>query len=435
MRRSRHIFSAALVAAFLCLPSGNAQITTANIVGTVTDPSGAVVPKAKVTITNAGTQQVRSIETAGGGDYAFNLVEPGRYSLRIEFQGFKAFGANNVIVGAGDRLRVDAAMQVGGSAESVEVVGESAPALQTESSTVQNVVSDRAVQELPLNNRNITGLIQVAPGVTTGDPNAMSSGNRAADRRPTATFSANGQADTANNQMVDGMDNNERNWGLNGIRPSVDAIAEVHVQTSNYSAEFGRASGAIVNLITKSGTNDFHGSVFEYFRNDIFDARNFFSIDKAEYRQNQFGGSIGGRIIRNKTFFFADIEEGRNIVGQTSIYTVPTLYEQQHPGDLSDIGGPVVPANKINPVSLNLFKLFPAPNKPGTVGNFVSNPKRSQFSTATDIKIDHHFNDSNTLFVRYSYSPFDTQFAGRIPDRRCERNQNRSQSRILLRTI
>ena len=214
MRRSSYVFTAALLAVILCGSISYAQVTTANILGTVTDTSGAVVPNAKVTITNAGTQLVRAMETGAGGDYAFNLVEPGRYVLRIEVRGFKTFVASSVSVGAGERLRVDAPMEVGESAESIQVVGES-PALQTDSSTVQDVVNEKTVQDLPLNNRNLTGLIQLSAGVTPGDPNALSSGNRAFDRRPTATFSANGQSDQLNNQIVDGMDNNERFQGLN----------------------------------------------------------------------------------------------------------------------------------------------------------------------------------------------------------------------------
>ncbi|MGA8027072.1 MAG: hypothetical protein WB992_07990, partial [Bryobacteraceae bacterium] len=187
------------------------------------------------------------------------------------------------------------------------------------------------------------------------------------------------------------------------------------VLTNSYPAEYGRTAGAIVNVITKSGSNDFHGSLFEYFRNDIFDARDFFAITKPEYRQNQFGGSLGGPIVKNRTFFFGDVEETRIVQGQTETSTVPTLFEEQNPGNFSDIGGPIIPAQGINPVSLSLFKLYPAPNRPGTFNNYNSNPAKTQFATATDERVDHRFNDNNSIFVRYSYNPVTTFVPGAFP--------------------
>lgn len=406
-------YTASLLLIFSTLAT--AQMTTGDILGTVSDTTGAVVPNAQVTITNLGTQQTRKMSSTGSGDYVFNLLQPGRYSLRIEVSGFKSYDVREVIVGAGDRIRVDARMQVGEVSESVEVKGEAAPALQTDSSTVQDVVTERAVQDLPLNGRNFIGLVQVTAGVNAGPPNAISSGNRPDDRRPTSSFSANGQSDLFNNQMVDGLDNNERIQGLSGLRPSVDGIAEVRVLTNNYSATYGRTAGAIVNIITKAGSNQFHGSVYEYFRNDIFDARDFFAASTPEYRQNQFGGSLGGPIVKNRTFFFGDVEESRIVQGRTFTSTVPTLYEQQHPGDFSDIGGSVVPPALINPIALSLFKLLPAPNKPGRINNYVSSPNKTQFSTALDGRIDHRFNDNNSVFVRYGFNPVSTFTPGAFP--------------------
>jgi hypothetical protein len=334
--------------------------------------------------------------------------------MHIESAGFKSFDLAEVNVGAGDRVRVDAQMQPGDLTESVEVTGHAA-VLQTDSSTVQDVVTAQAVQDLPLNGRNLVGLIQVTAGVNAGPPNAISSGNRPDDRRPTSSFSANGQSDLFNNQMVDGLDNNERTLGLSGVRPSIDAIAEVRVLTNNYTAEDGRTAGAIVNIITKAGSNDFHGSLYEYFRNDVFDARDFFAATKPEYRQNQFGGSLGGPIVKNRTFFFADIGESRVIQGRTFTSTVPTLYQQQHPGDFSDIGGPVVPPALINPIALSLFKLYPVPNKPGRINNYSSTGNKTQNSTAIDTRFDHHFNDRNFLFARYSFNPVSTYIPGAFP--------------------
>jgi hypothetical protein len=204
-----------------------AQVTTADVVGTVTDSSAAALPRAKVTIINLDTQFTRSVETTGSGDYVFNLLPPERYSIRIEAAGFKSYDVPEVMAGAGDRVRIDAELQMGLMTESVEVKGEAAPALQTDSSTIQDVVTEHAVQDLPLNGRNLVGLVQVTAGVNPGPPDAISSGNRPDDRRPSSSYSANGQSDLLNNQMVDGLDNNEREQGFSGVRPSIDAIAEV----------------------------------------------------------------------------------------------------------------------------------------------------------------------------------------------------------------
>lgn len=405
--------------------TATAQVTTADILGTVTDSSGAVVAGAKVNVVSLGTKVTRTVETSGSGDYVFNLLQPGRYSVHIEALRFKAFDVSEVSAGAGDRVRVDAKMQVGQTSESVTVSAEVVPALQTDSSTVQDVVTEKSVQDLPLNGRNLTSLVQITAGVNAGPPNAISSGNRPDDRRPTSAFSANGQSDLLNNSLIDGLDNNEREQGFNGFRPSIDGIAEVRVLTNDYPAEVGRAAGAIVNVITKAGSNELHGSLYEYFRNDIFDARDFFAIvgKKPEFRQNQFGGSLGGSIVKNKIFFFGDIEENRIVQGITYTSTVPTLHEEQNPGDFSDLcpggpgtacaGGPIL--MNLSPVALNYFKLYPAPNLAGMANNFESSPAKTQYSTTFDLRLDHHINDNNSLFVRYGYNPVSTFIPGRLP--------------------
>ncbi|MGA8029989.1 MAG: carboxypeptidase-like regulatory domain-containing protein, partial [Bryobacteraceae bacterium] len=205
-----------------------AQVTTGTIVGTVTDASGGVVSHAKVTVTNIGTDASRSMDSDEAGNYAFNLLRAGQYRVHIEAPGFQSFEVDQATVGVGDTLRIDAHIQVGESSETVEVTSE-APLLQTDSSAVQSTVTERAVQDLPLNGRNLTGLVQVQPGVNAGPPNAISSGNRPDDRRPTSAYSANGQSDLFNNNQVDGLDNNEREQGFTGIRPSIDGVSEVRV--------------------------------------------------------------------------------------------------------------------------------------------------------------------------------------------------------------
>jgi len=332
-----------------------AQLTNGDVIGTVTDTTGAVIPGAKVTLTNLGTKVAAATTTNGTGDYTFNLLIPGQYTVTIEAKGFKKLVFPGFALAAGDRLRENASLELGSMEETVVVIA-AGPLLQTDSSTVQSTVTEQSVQDLPLNGRNFINLVQTQPGVNAGSPSAISSGQRPNDRAATSTVSANGQSDLYNNQMIDGMDNNVRAQGLIGVSPSIDAIAEVQVQTSNVSADVGFAAGAVVNIITKSGTNTFHGSAFEYFRNDIFDARDWFAkagtTPKPEWRQNQFGGSIGGPIVKNKTFFFADVQDNRIIQGLSSgLTTVPSV--QEHPGcpgnttgnyDFTDNGGTVVPS-------------------------------------------------------------------------------------------
>ena len=398
----------------------HAQETSADVLGTVTDPSGAVVPGAAVKLTNLGTQIAQTARSNNSGDYVFTLLTPGRYSLSVAAPNFKTVVVPVIVLAAGDRNRENAVLASGTASESVTVTAD-APLLQRESSSLTSVVTEQPVQDLPLNGRNVVNLVQIQPGVNAGPPDAISSGQRPDDRRSTSTISANGQNDLYNNELVDGMDNNEREQGVIGVRPSIDAIAEVKVDTNNFTAEIGRDAGAVVNVITKSGSNHLHGSAYEFFRNDIFDARDFFArtgeVAKPEYRQNQFGGSIGGPLQKDKTFFFADAEDSRVIQGQSSgLLTVPTLYEDQHPGDFTDIGGPYVPTAYLSPIGLDYFKLFPAPNVPGAIfQNYESVTNKTQFAFTADGRIDHHFNNGNQVYGRYSYNNINTFLPGPFP--------------------
>ena len=285
-----------------------AQVTTADIVGRVTDSSNAVLPGATVTVENAGTHETRVAPTNESGDYAFTLLPIGTYTIKIELQGFSSQNAR-LTLAAGDRARIDAKLQVGAVAENVTVTGES-PLLQTDTATLSSLVTEKAVQDLPVNGRNFVRLVQLVPGATEGVPNSLASGTRPDDRRQTSAISINGALDNQNNQLIDGIDNNERFIGTVIVKPSIDAIAEVKVQTNMYTAEVGRTAGGVVNIVTKSGSNGFHGSLFEFNRNDRFDARNFFATTgpKPALDQNQFGGSVGGPVARNRTFFFGDFE-------------------------------------------------------------------------------------------------------------------------------
>jgi len=417
------LFIAALLILGLQNMALHAQVSTADVVGTVTDASGAIVPGAKVVLTNVATQVQATAVSNSSGDYLFTYLVPGTYSLRAEATGFQALVLSNIVLAAGDRARENAPLKVGKISETVEVSAET-PLLQRESSSIGSVIGEQDVQDLPLDGRNFFNLVQVQPGVTAGAPNAISSGQRPDDRRATSTISANGQPDFYNNELVDGVDNNEILQGVIAVRPSIDAIDQITIDTSNFTAEVGRDAGAVVNIITKSGSNGFHGSVYEFFRNDIFDAREFTApvgvVPKPEYRQNQFGGSIGGPIVKDKTFFFADAEDSRVIQGQsTGPLTVPTLFEQQNPGNFSDLtGGPIVPV--LSATGLAYFQLYPQPNLPASAAdnyadNYTNVVKTTAYNLTADGRIDHHFSNGDTLYARYSYNKTNSYIPGAFP--------------------
>jgi hypothetical protein len=429
-------FGLAIICSGFFARFAEAQLTNGDVIGTVTDTNGALIPGAKVTLTNTGTNIAVSTTTDGTGDYTFNLLNPGQYMVAIEAKGFKKLVIPGLALAAGDRLRENANMEPGNVEETVEVTA-AAPLLQTDSSTVQSTVTEQSVQDLPLNGRNFINLVQAQPGVNSGSSGAISSGQRPDDRAATSTVVANGQSDVFNNELIDGLDNNEREQGFIGVSPSVDAIAEVQVETNNFSADVGRSAGAVVNIITKSGTDTFHGSAFEYFRNDIFNTRDWFAktgaTPKPEYRQNQFGGSIGGPIVKNKTFFFADIQNNRVVQGISSgLLTVPSVRENPGcPGntsgnyDFTDDGGSVLPAAYANQVGKAYFSMFPCPNvsATATVDNYESVVKQPQTTLSADGRIDQHFSNGDTLFGRYSYNNVNTNvprlFSG-SKSRRCD---------------
>jgi hypothetical protein len=393
-----------------------AQGVTADVLGTVTDNTGAVVPNAAVTIENIGTHEKRAATTSATGEYTFTLLPIGTYTLQASSPGFSTFSLPSISVSAGDRRRIDAKLQLGSLDQRI-VVTDAPPALQTDDSTVGTTIGEQAVQNLPTNGRNFINLAQLVPGANSGTANSIASGSRPDDRRETSAVSVNGQSTMVNTEEIDGLDNNERIIGTIGIRPSIDAIQEFRVETNQYTAEVGRTAAAVINILTKSGTNSFHGSAYEFLRNDKLDARDFFATTgaKPEFRQNQFGGSIGGPIIRDKSFFFADFEGLRRVQGTTSTVTVPTSFEEQNPGNFSDAGGPVLTPAQLNPIALNYYKLYPAPNKAGFANNFVSSPNDTQNAELADARFDEHFNQNNLFFARYSINRTNTNTPGPFP--------------------
>jgi hypothetical protein len=390
---------------------GKAQTTTADVVGTVTDSSGAVLPNAKVTVENLATYVAHTAQTTSSGEYDVPFLLPGHYSVRVELASFKTFSVADITLQVGDRARVDAQLQVGDSSQTVEVAGQS-PLLQSETSTVSSSITEHAVQDLPLATRNLTSLITYTAGANEGaSVDSLSSGQRPDDRRQTSAFSVNGQDVELNNEQIDGTDNNERIIGTIGVKPPIDAIEEVTVQSNNYIAESGRTPGGLVSVVTKSGGNNFHGSAYEFFQNDKLNARNPFDVapnPKSEQRQNDFGGSIGGPIIHDRTFFFFSYEGFRQVAGVSSpiFSSVPTAAEQALGPAGIVAADPNIPAGTpVDPVAANLFKLYPLPNTgaPGQLtNNFVFDPNNVQSSNSYDARVDHRFNDKNLFFARFT---------------------------------
>lgn len=428
MIRARHIGLVAC-AWLLAAVTAGAQVTTADVIGRVTDASGGALPGATVTLTNPATGDVRSQPTNESGDYIFSLLPIGRYQVSVELSGFSSF-KGNVQLSAGDRQRVNAQLAVGSVSETIQV-SASAPTIQTDSATVGALLPATAVQDLPLNGRNVIGLVRMVPGANEGLPSSLSSGNRPDDRRQTSTVSVNGQNDVLNNNLIDGIDNNERYIGSIGVRPSVDAIAEVKVQTNMYTAETGRTAGAVVNILTKSGTNDLHGSGYGFFRNEKFDAYDFFARrdqPKPMLKQQQWGGSLGGPIVKNRTFFFADYERYHQQRGQTFLSTVPTA--KMRTGDFSELltrgitiydplstprvafPNNVIPANRLDAVAMQFINLYPTPSNGALGSNFTTTVNREQTSDTWDLRLDHRLTKNGTLYLRYSDNGVDTRVPG-----------------------
>ncbi len=322
-------FLAFAVGIVLSVGSVQAQVDTGSITGTITDPSGAVLSGAKVTLTNEGTAISLTATSAADGVYSFSPVRIGSYKIEAAYKGFKTEVSAHIVVDVSARVLANFQLQPGAVSETVEV-NTTAPVLQAEDASVGQVLDQRNVNNLPLNGRNFTFLAQLAAGVNT--PESDTRGNASS-----GAFTANGNRPAQNNYMLDGIDNNSDTVDfLNGtnfvVLPPVDAIAEFKVQTSDFSAEFGRSGAAVLNATIKSGTNQFHGSVWEFFRNDKLDAPDYFEdaghVPKGELRQNQFGFTAGGPVIKDKVFFFGDYEGFRRVQGTILTGSVPTAIER-----------------------------------------------------------------------------------------------------------
>ena len=401
------------------------------VTGIVTDVSGAVVAGARVVATDTETNETRTVETLASGSYTVGPLRLGTYDITVEKPGFKKEIWRGVAIHAQDRARLDFRLAVGQVSDAVLVTAET-PLLDSETATLSNVVNEREIRELPLNGRNFQQLAWLSAGVL---PSTQG-------RDATSGFNANGQQVTENNFILDGIDNNNNVMGMQDkkaqvIIPSLDAVSEFKLLTSNYSAEFGRNSGAVMIVSIKSGTNAFHGTAFEYLRNDYFDARNTFNYVQGadgkahptKLRQNQYGGTFGGPVIRNRTFFFGSYERFSQNNGQTLSGTVPTDAEKQgiFPTSLAIIKDPTtgqpfpgnqIPTSRFDPTAAKMLSLWPESNfaGSGTRQNFVSNPAATLNRNSIDARVDHNFSDSDKLFVRFSHQTLDSNNGSIFPE-------------------
>ncbi len=399
------------------------QAVTATLIGTVTDSSSAVVPNANVTITETNTGVVRRIVTNAEGAYTQPYLPPGTYKVEVERQGFKKFERDKIELNVATTARIDAQLEAGAVTETVNVTAEAA-LLQTDRADVSRTVTAQAVRELPVPNRSFQALVGLLPGVSVPVANFTA----LEDPQRTTFYQANGQGNSANNVQVDGVDNNNPTLGLTIYIPPAEAVQEVNISTSNYTAEFGRAGGAVVNVVTRGGTNEFHGAVFDFHRNRALRARNFFNFEpqpKPALIRNQYGATLGGPIRRNKTFFFGSFQGVNQRQATTQLNTIPvadwrggnfagvqglTLHDPAT-GNADGTGrlpfaNNVIPQSRFHPVARALTPLIPGTTASGLINNIVGNVPFRLDGYNYDARVDHNFNERNSIFVKYNISPY-----------------------------
>jgi len=451
-RRSVSVFEKVFVGMALCLTltaSCWAQTVNATLSGSVTDPSGAIIPDAQITATNVATGVTWKTVSDSSGNYIFQSLPPGTYSFRFEKSGFKATILSNITLQVDQKASMNAQLQVGSVAQTVEV-RSAAPLVNTTTASVGTVINNEHVVDLPLNLRQYGSLATLVPGTVT-DNGGFASSSIGSPFSGTS-FNANGNRSSSNNYLIDGIMSRNLSFGGFALQPPPDAVQEFNLQTNIYNAAFGLTAGSTINLATKSGTNDIHGSVYEFLRNSGIDARNFFAASVPEFRRNQFGFAVGGPIKKDKAFWFVNYEGLREISGNSLGSTIPTSQELQ--GNLSGAltgkttnlcgaGGPAnlnfdsgqlfnpatvqsftcpagsasagssilvgqpIPGNiitNIDPVAQKAlsFNPFPAPNRVG-LPNFVNQQPYTENDNTFIIRGDDNVSNDDKLFARYMF--------------------------------
>lgn len=400
--------AAALVLALVVAAGlGRAQVTSSSIAGQVLDPSGKAIANAEVVATDVGRAVVRKTVTDSSGAYRLVGLAPATYAVSASAQGFANAVQEDLILAVDTQLGVDFHLSVAGTQQTVQVTA-TVRGIQTESAELGIVMDQHWIDTLPLDRRDFLQLALLVPGVLPAVEGSELS------TRGSFAMHANGGREEYNNFLLDGVDNNDPYVNRYVVQPSVDSIQEFKTATNSYSAEYGRSGAGQVNVITRAGTNAFHGTLYEYLRNRVLDARNFFDgSDKPKFIRNQFGFGVGGPVIHSKTFFFASVDFLRERRGLSRLATVPT--QAQRSGDLSGLavvvvdpftGQPfpanMIPSNRIDPVALQVLDLFPLPNRLGTSGNFLKDVVQREDQTQGNFRIDHHLTASDEITLRYS---------------------------------
>ncbi|WP_031498300.1 TonB-dependent receptor [Bryobacter aggregatus] len=381
-----------------------AQNVNASLRGTVKDQTGSVIAGAKIIIKNLEKGTVRPVETGASGDYFALQLPPQSYSVEASANGFKTKVYESFVLQVGQEARLDFTLDIGASSEQM-IVSEVGPVIQSEDGSNSGVIDEKKVKELPLNGRVFYDLARLVPNVFNPPQGATLAAR--------GGFNVAGNPETSNNFLLDGTDNNDRTTGQPSVRPSIDGIREFRILSGTFNAEYGRQSGGQVLVTTKSGSNEIHGTVYEFFRNNNFDARNFFSPgDLAPFNRHNYGLSIGAPIRKNRTFVFGTFEGLRNKQVTVSQGTVPTELERR--GDFSKsngtvnlpgVVGNVIPQSQLSATSLKILQYYPLPNLAAAAGslNYVnSTPSRTpqdQFS----VRVDHAVSAKNNLSVSYQF--------------------------------
>ena len=415
-----------------------AQVESGRVVGTVRDAAGAVLAGARIMVSNVETNASRSTVSNASGEYVVTELHPGVYSFVTERDGFKKVVQAPFELEVNQVVRIDVTLPVGSVNEMVTVTAAE-PLVETDTSSTGQVIEENRVHELPLNGRNFMTLAYLSPGVNAGPTGIVQSGNIPENERDNGAIQVNGLTATNNNYLLNGFDNNEQQIGFELIEPPIDAIQEFKVQTSNMSAEFGKG-GAAVNVVLKSGTNEFHGSAFEFLRNSWMDAKNYFDNPVAPippFKRNEFGGTLGGPIIKDKMFFFVDYQGRRVRQSLTELSTVPVLpISANFSGNVTDprTGQSLTPAQLdpanvgtpsglpvcttttasscLDPAAVATVALFPAPNVAGgnvlgAANNFRLNPLLKNNQNSFDVRVDHAITSRDSFFGNFSYGNVD----------------------------
>jgi Carboxypeptidase regulatory-like domain len=417
-----------LIALLLLFPSLSFAQSVGSISGTVYDSTGARVTAARVTARNLGTNAERTIDTGSDGRYVFTLLPIGTYAISVKKDGFRPVLLENQQLEGQQNLTLNHTLQPIGETQQVTVTSE-APGVEIQRSdaTLNQTIHAEQVASLPLNGRDFAQLALLAPGTVKaeqpGDALIPSKGSEVSFRGA-ISLSVQGMSENSNDWQLDGVDDNELTAGAVGFLPQLDAISEFNVLTFNYSAQYGYRGGSTVLVNTKSGTNAFHGSAFEFLRNDILDARNYFDgAAKSKYIQNEFGFSLGGPIFRDKTFFFADLQSNRIRQGEPTLSVVPTanqrngiftgtpIYEPSSTYGGSAGGAPLqrteFPNDTIphpDPVGQAVINLYPLPNYNGGSGyNYFGDPVEKLNDTEFDVRLDHQLTSRDHAFARFSW--------------------------------